>query len=480
MEMKNFIKISILSLMTLFFVSCEKDSKNGNNEGRDFIVAFAEQSISYSEIITTQKITLAFSDVAIESGSIELRVIGIKAKDGVDFTTIPKATNDILVVPFEKGTKQTDFIFENLIYPYDRTDKTVQFKIEKINYNGQNPLIQGYDLMAISFDAALGGVLQPAIGGPSQPFQVYVDLGGKATYPIQRDSWDLAFHSGRESVVKLNGSIYMAAGRLAFNDIDKVRESDVERLKDVVQIGTFDAANTAYIDHPSGSLEFTAINKISDVDAENNVYLLNMGFEPGAGAVVAGAVNITGKDRGWKKIRILKRDNSYLLQYADVNASEHKEVIISKKEAFNFQFFNLNESRLVDVEPSKKKWDLNFTVFTNTVDQNGVPKGSYGFSDFIVINRYSDVLSYKVDIPKGDKKFYKNFSKQDVSDSEFSSNLTTIGGSWRDVANAKVLNRDVFYVIKDSKGNIYKMRMLGFMNDKGERGYPKFEYSLLY
>ncbi len=466
--------------MTLFFVSCEKDSKNGNNESRDFIVAFAEQSISYSEIKDIQKVSLVFSDVATENGSVEIHIRGIKAINGEDFTTIPEATNEILVVPFEKGTKQTEFSFVNLKYGDGHTDKTVQFKIEKINYKGGNSLIQGYDLMAISFDAALGGVLMPAIGGPSQPYQVYVDLGGKATYPIKRDSWDLAFYSGSESVVKLNGAIYMAAGELAFNDIDKVRESHVEKLKDAVQIGTFDAANTAYIDDPSGNLSFTAINKVSEIDSENNVYLLNMGFEPGTGAVVVGAVNITGKERGWKKIRILKREDAYLLQYADVDSPEHKEVLISKKDAFNFQFFNLNESRLVDVEPSKKRWDLNFTVFTNTVDQNGTPKGSYGFSDFIVMNRYANVKSYKVDIPKGDKNFYKNFSKQDVTESNLSSNLTTIGGSWRDVANAKVLNRDVFYIIKDSKGNLYKMRMLGFMNEKGERGYPKFEYSLLY
>lgn len=478
--MKNFIKISILLLITCFFASCEKDSKNGNNESRDFIVAFAEQSISYLDIKSTKNISLIFSDVAVESGSVEIRVKAINAEYGVDFETLPAVSDEVLIIPFVKGDRGAEFTFKNIEFPWRRQDMTIQFQIERINYKGANSFIQGYDVMAISFDAALGGILSPAIGGPSQPFQVYVDLGGKATYPIKRDSWDLAFYSGKEDVVKINGAVYMAAGKLAFNDIDKVNEGHVSEMKKQVQIGTFDAANTAYIDHTSGSLDFTAINKVSDNDVENNVYLLNLGFLPGTGNVAPGSVNITGDERGWMKIRILKRNDGYLLQYANLSDLTHKEVVISKKEAFNFQFFSLKDLKVVNVEPSKKKWDLNFTVFTNTVDQNGTPKGSYGFSDFIVINRYAGVKAYKVDIPKGDKKFYKQFAKQDIVESNLSSDLTTIGGSWRDVANAKVLNRDVFYIIRDSKGNFYKMRMLGFMNEKGERGYPKFEYSLLY
>ncbi|RYF54563.1 MAG: hypothetical protein EOO39_39185, partial [Cytophagaceae bacterium] len=36
-----------------------------------------------------------------------------------------------------------------------------------------------------------------------------------------------------------------------------------------------------------------------------------------------------------------------------------------------------------------------------------------------------------------------------------------------------------FYVLKDLDGNYYKIRMLGFLNPSGMRGYPKFEYKLL-
>ncbi|MDR2224038.1 MAG: HmuY family protein [Flavobacteriaceae bacterium] len=477
--MRYFRQISIVLLSVFFLVSCEKDSKNGNKEEKQFIVAFKEQSFSYGEIKDKQEIEVAFSEVALVDGSIEIKVVPVKATYNVDFKTIPETEQTVLTIPFKKGDTKTTFLFQNLIYPYDRTDKTIQFNIAKVNYSAQEVKIQGNDVMVVSFDTAIGGIMQPMIGGPAQPNQVYVDLGGKAMYPIRRDSWDLAFYSGNEFRVKLNGSVYMAAGQLNKTDIDKVSESDVADLKNLVKIGTFEADNIAYIDFPSGDLKRTAIKEISISDLDNKVYLLNLGFEPGKGNVQAGSVEVTGKERGWKKIRVLRQNDGYLLQYADIDSNQHKEVFIPKKPGFNFNFFSFNSNAIIDVEPSSNKWDLNFTVFTNTVDQNGDPKGSYGFSDFIVTNRYSGVVAYKLTIPKENKNYYKNFELKDIDQKLFDNDLRTIGGTWRDVANDKKLFNDVFYVIKDTKGNFYKMRVLNFMNEKGERGYPRFEYKLL-
>lgn len=474
-------KLVIALVALVFFSSCEKDSNNGNSDVRDFIVAFDDPSIPYREIETTRQVELVFSEMAQGEGSIEIQIIPSKAIYGVDFATVPAAANHKLIVPFSKGMKSTSFTFENLIFPYDRMDKTIQFNIEKVNYSEKTPKIQGYNVMMISFDTSLGGIMAPNVGGPTQPNQVYVDLGGKAMYEVKRNSWDLAFDSGNEFRVRLNGSVYMAAGTIkGVNTIDDVRDDNtIREMKNVVKIGTFDPANLEYIDDPSGDPSKTAIHAISDIDANNKVYLVNMGFDPGMDAVEPGSVLVTGKERGWKKVRILKREGGYLLQYADINDSMHKEVMIPKSPGFNFTFYSFNTNSIVQVEPSKAKWDLNFTVFTNKVDQAGDPKGSYGYSDFIVQNSYGGVKAYKVTIPAGDKNFYKAYNLQSVDESALSNDFTTIGGTWREVANAKVLYKNVFYVIKDAKGNYYKMRMLDFFNEKGDRGYPKFEYALL-
>jgi len=477
--MRYLLQITTTILSFLMLTSCEKDSKNGNSDVKEFIVAFEEQSISYGEIKVNKELNIIFSEPALVDGSIELKVTPINAKYDVDFNTTPKAKGSIVTIPFAKGNKNVSFVFNNLIYPYDRTDKTVQFDVIKVNYTAKEAKIQGYDIMVVSFDTAIGGVLMPPTGGPSQPKQVYIDLGGKAMYPVQRDSWDLAFYSGNDFRVKLNGSIYMAASSLSATDIDKVKESDVTGIKGQVQIGTFDPANVAFIDNPSGYLNETAIKEVKINDIDNKVYLVNLGFKPGSNDVAKGSVSVTGDARGWKKIRIIRQNNGYLLQYANLNESSHKEVFIDKNTSYNFTFFSFDSNKVVDVEPTSKKWDLNFTVFTNTVDQQGDPKGSYGYSDFIVNNRYAGVSAYKVVVPAKDKTMYKSFSLADVDMKALELDLRTIGGTWRDVANDKKLFNNVFYVIKDAKGNFYKMRVLSFMNEKGERGYPKFEYSLL-
>ena len=223
-----------------------------------------------------------------------------------------------------------------------------------------------------------GASVSPEVGGPNEPNQVYVDLSTNTSTAVKRDSWDLGFYSGTNSRVVINGSIYMAVGKLEATDIDAVTSSstEVQDLQPKVAVGTFDAANTAYVDAPFGTITETAIAEISDTDANNNVYLLNLGFEVGSETPTTGSVSISGEARGWKKIRILKNGANYVLQYADLDATTHNEITISKNAAYNFSFFSFDTEGEVFVEPEKSHWDLNFTVFTNEIPLYG----SYGYS----------------------------------------------------------------------------------------------------
>ncbi|SFI90840.1 HmuY family protein [Myroides guanonis] len=471
--MKKVHYIGFVILMSILWISCEKDSKSGNEYQKYFVAAFAEESASYSQISDDYKIEILYSEIALADGTLTVKINERNAKEGIDYTTIPEIVNQEIKLPIIKGSKGTEILFKNLIYPFDRDDKTVQFEITSIDYLDFSS-IQGYSVMMVSFDASLGGVIAPNIGGAREQNQVYVELSSKNTTEIQRDDWDLAFYSGDDNRVKLNGSIYMAVAELNFTNIDLVEKSDVSNLEKDVAIGTFDPINVKYIDHPSGELAQTAIAEVSENDVENKVYLVNLGFDIPVEEPFVGSVNVSGKSRGWKKIRVLKRDNDYLLQYADVNASTHKEVLITKNNAYNFQFFSFNTEEVLKIEPAKSKWDLNFTVFTNINDA-----GSYGYSDFISNNRYGGVKAYLIDSNQNKNKSYDQFGIKDINESLFEFDLRTIGSSWREVADGKKLFNNVYYVIKDAKGNYYKMRMLTFLNEKGERGYPKFEYKLI-
>tara|TARA_R110000868_G_scaffold158589_4_gene386844 strand:- start:50944 stop:52023 length:1080 start_codon:yes stop_codon:yes gene_type:complete len=324
-----------------------------------------------------------------------------------------------------------------------------------------------------------GAAIAPEVGGPNEPNQVYVDLSTNTATAVQRDSWDLGFYSGSEFKVTINGSIYMAVAALDATDIDAISSTteEVQNLQPQVAVGTFAAANTAYVDNPNGDITATAIATIADTDDLNVVYLLNLGYEVGTEIATTGSVAISGDTRGWKKIRILKRGTDYLLQYADLDDTTHQEITIGKETTFNFTFFSFNTETVVNVEPEARKWDLNFTVFTNEIEGYG----SYGYSDYVVNNTKASATVYFIDT-EVDTYTYDDFTLADVNNANFLNDQRGVGSNWRNgggPGSLPSLKDNVFFIVNDTDGNYYKLKFLAFTNEAGERGYPKFVYSLL-
>ncbi|MGO2295045.1 MAG: HmuY family protein [Psychroflexus halocasei] len=459
----NFFKILVIS----FFITSCSDDKTLTQD--PFVVAFEELSINHLEAGNEFDIPLIFSDIAEVEGQVLIDLQTINAVYGQDFVTQPPAENGQISVLIEAGQTSQKIRFQKLNQNLDETSE-IDFKITQINYF--NSQIQGNTQYQVNASPTLGGSLSPEIGGPAEEFQVYVDLSSKSQKKVQRDHWDLGFYGGNHDRVVINSSIYMAAKSLESNDIDAVTEQSVSHLKSKVTVGTFDPANAVYVDHPDGSLEKTAISEIKLEANENKVYLLNLGYEVGNDTANSGSVNIAGSPRGWKKIRILKSNDTYILQYADLNAQTHQEVTIPKKAAYNFNFFSFDTENFVSVEPEKDRWDINFTVFTNLIED----AGSYGYSDFVLHNRKAGAKAYKAD--EISSLTYNEFSLNDIDQNAFKVDQRAIGESWRDVFSGQVF-QSPFYVVQDPNGNYYKLRFLSLTNQDGDRGYPKFEFKLL-
>jgi hypothetical protein len=448
--------------------SCETENDIAK---QPFVAAFETESYKYIEITHQKEMHVVFSEPAKADGSVRIRMTVTNAAYGVDFELEPAPMNNEFELPIYAGQSQASFVFHNLIYPFDSGDKVVKFEIIGINYPYENA-IQGYTTAVVSFDRSLGATVQPELGGPNEGDQVYFDLSTETATKIVRDSWDLGFYGGSEFRVGLNSSIYMAAKKLDATDIDAVTQSSVSGFEAQVAIGTFDPANMAYVDAPSGLIPGTAIAEISSTIEENHVYLLNMGYTVGTTSAPTGSVAVAGSHRGWKKIRILRDGENYLLQYANLDSPTHEEVTIPKNDLYNFTFFSFNTNSVVSVEPEKAKWDLNFTVFTNEI----VGSGSYGYADFVLNNLKAGARVYEVAVSSAIT--YENYALANVDDTAFTNDQRVIGADWRDVFSGTVYaNR--FYVLKDPDGNYYKIRMLSFLNQAGNRGYPKFEYKLL-
>lgn len=466
--------IAILAL-TFFAIGCSKDDETlGDSQ---FVVAFEKQSVSFSSDENSREINVVFSADAPQNGSVQIVFDTENLVYATDFTTVPPAENGIIALSVETGTAQTSFIFNKLTTnPAEgEPEKSVTFTFGEIGF--PNGISQGNTslLVAYSESASLGGNFSPNVGGPNEPNQVYVDLSGQSEMVVRRDKWDLKFYSGDEFRVKLNSSLYMMAAELQTTDIDAITETDVQNLQ--LEMAFLVEGSNEFVDDPSGNLNETAIAEISATPSENKVYLLKMGNEIGTETPENGSVAVAGAERGWMKIRILREENGYTLQYADLNATSHQEISISKDDTFNFVFFSLVSESIVNVEPVSENWDLCFTTFTEVLE---LPTGgltAYGFSDYTKTNVLANVKAYRVST---DDFAYENFMASDVVEENFETDQRTLGSSWRKVTPPdRFLIDTIFYVIKDADGNRYKLKFTALFNENGERGYPAFEYELL-
>jgi hypothetical protein len=325
----------------------------------------------------------------------------------------------------------------------------------------------------------VGETLEAGIGGANQPNQVYLDLSTAQSSVVNRASWDFGFSTGAEFRVIINGSVKMAVKKLETSDITLIQVED-----EGVNVSYNTLVSSGYVDNPTGVLDGaevgqgTAIDEISEIDLENKVYLVNLGFEVSTATPDVGGVSVDGTSRGWKKVRILRNGNGYKIQYADLTSTTYTEKTITKDADFNFTFFSLNTAKTVSVEPEKNKWDLNFTTFTNYLGTI-----LYGYSDFIVSNRLGGTKVYQV-LVAGDVT-YEAFTKVNIVETNFdasSLDQRIIGANWRNGGSQSTLpsiKTDRFYVVKDAAGNYYKIKFLAMTNEVGVRGYTTFEYAIL-
>lgn len=459
-------KLQILILFSItIIISCSKDAAF---EEEPFVIAFKETSGKLLEIENQKKIQLLYSEPAPENSIVRIQITTENILYGRDFITMPEAVGNKISLPILANETINSFQIIELNNAFTDVMK-ITFAITSIELEYSN--IQGNIRYELSDNAYLGGSFSPSVGGPNEPNQVYVNLSSNKETFVVRDTWDLGFYGGDEFRVVINGSLYMAAAPLTTTDINSVNTASVSSLQPQVAVGTFNPANKAYVDAPNGNILETAISEISEDDSQNPVYLVNLGAEVGTVQPNIGAVAIAGKSRGWKKIRVLRDRKGYLLQYADLDATSYEEVSIAKDADFNFTFFSFNKETIVNVEPQKLQWDLCFSVFTNVLEGSG----SYGFSDFITHNRKGGVTTYRL---IDSSITYENFTLTNVDDTLLEESQTVIGSSWRSVFNG-IVTPNIYYILKGTNNNYYKIQFLDLINDNGERGAPRFEFKLL-
>ncbi|MEM9299997.1 MAG: HmuY family protein [Bacteroidota bacterium] len=426
-------------------------------------------------------IVITFSRATSVENSIRIEVQETGVTNQTEYSTTPGISNGEILLSVPAGQESASFTVQRLV-DLIPSGTSVTFAIAEI-VGEPEVQISGNVEIQVSFEAiaAPGSTEEPLIGGASQPNQVYFDLSLNEEVTAERVSWDLGFFSGDSDKVIINYSTYALVQAIDKTDMNSVTSADTAGFSGQQVIGTVGAH--VFIDNPNRDLESLAIADISATDSENKVYIINRGAGPGSGDVDPGSNDVGTVDLNWKKIRILKDGEDYIVQYADIDDTSFSETRITKDPAFNFNYFSF-QSGEVAVEPEKERWDIVFTVSSNIIDFGG-GLGAYGFADFVLSNRQGGVEVARFELDRDDEgnivdgqTTYDDFTASDISSVTFESAGNTIGSSWRSVFTLTAHNY-VYFIIRDTEGNIYKLQFLSITDANGVRGNTSFKYELL-
>ena len=124
------------------------------------------------------------------------------------------------------------------------------------------------------------------------------------------------------------------------------------------------------------------------------------------------------------------------------------------------------------------------TTFSNYFyDSDNQMMVPYKFKDYSLTN-FGNVKIASVDITE--TVSFAGFTLADAQALTLENNRLGIGGTWRKFdfqSFTYTINPDIFYVIEDADGNLYKLAFTRMLcveaTCAGERGYPEFVYELL-
>lgn len=465
--------VAVLVLTVLTFNSCDEDLELPDN-----LVDFESAELGFESTESELTINVTLSRDADAEATITILAEPTGLTYGTDFTTEPAATNNAVSVPVAVGATNVTFKVKKTEGVLLDGDESIKFTIQAV---AESLVLGERKELVLSFAeiVAAQATMDPNVGGAQQPNKVFVDLSANRQQSLTRNAWDLGFAtaSGQFRVI-LNSSSAMMARAIDKTDLNAVVAADTVGFGTKLSTDAIFALAAgpnppewvgdakAWIDDPAGDLTKTAIAEISATDSENKVYIINRGKNP------------DNTPRGFKKVRIIRNGTGYAVQHADISATTFQTVQVARNDAFAFNYINFN-SGSVDVEPAKEKWDIAFTVFTNTTPLSATVSIPYVFTDIVLSNKQSVEVVQVITATLGVE--YGNFGEANLANLTFSTSQLAIGSSWRSGGGpntAPAVRTDRYYIVKDGDGNYYKLRFTA-MSQNGERGRPKIEFALV-
>lgn len=287
-------------------------------------------------------------------------------------------------------------------------------------------------------------------------YQVYYKLStGEAALSVDRKLWDIAFESGAGGWhIRLNTGCFMYAAELAKEEFGIPVDSTGAVWK-------FDTSN--------GNADSTAIGiwytvSGTDTNSKQNLYLINRGIDE------------QGNDRGYRQFIVDSlRNDTWYFRIADFNGTNAHSYAIHKDASLNYVQFSFTDPASQPAEPLKESWDLLFTQYTTLLYTDLGEPYPYLVTGVLLNPNL-------VEVARDTVSSFESITFESVQDLEFSKQQDFIGYHWKYYnfdTGAYTVDPAQIYIIRDVNGLLFKLRFLGFYNNKGEKGFPSIEYQQL-
>ncbi len=449
-----------LALLTFAAVSCSDEKEIPMP---DVQVGFAAGEVGRNPETEVTEITVQLSRASDRELRLTVEVDPEGLRYGSDFTTLPAAdegriqlvipageTAGSIAVSIDEGFYTADG-GEQITFTLRSAEPSEGFEITEKNHCVFSPgeIVSKGDVLR------LDGHTEEEVYGNV----VYVDFSTNTAAPVNRTSWDLGFHCGEEFRVVLNGSYFTVATASEKTDLLSVTLDDANRAINIAEnpLGR-EGVPAEAIDAIDGSLDGTVFAPVSDDPSQNPVYFVC-------------SENNKGSRDQWYKVKVDRDGDGYSVSYGTVGRTGIQTVRIDKNPEYNFANLSLEDGSVFHAEPKKNRWDI---VWGYNMGWAGRP---YAMQDMVLTNYLNGVLTAQVEeerIPFGE------FTADHLAGIDFTADRHNIGTNWRSVGADGGIFYYLYYIVRDTDGNWYKLRFLTMgVNDGGVRGRPEIEYVLL-
>ncbi len=289
--------------------------------------------------------------------------------------------------------------------------------------------------------------------------QVYYNLHDSLSVStVLKSSWDLGFEcSPLGWRVILNSAGFMKSAYLEGQSFGSPA----------------DTTGAKWLFNPSdGSADSLAIGKWFTISGDDTI---------GTNRLIAidRGMDELGEPLGFCQLVIDSLSNGiYYFRIATLDGKNPKSYAVSKTSWNNHALFSISNPAAKVSEPINTSWDLLFSQYTTLLFTDAGEPYPYLVTGVLLNSRFVEVAVDSV-TPFADVTFEKaqkmNFTRQ----------CDRIGYDWKEynfTSGTYTVNSDITYVIRDTKGYLYKLRFIGFykfLNRRLQKGYPSFEYRKL-